>query len=189
MILVVDNYDSFTYNLVQFIGLITADIKVVRNDSLTVDDIASLAPERIVMSPGPGRPEDAGISIALVQRWAATIPILGICLGHQAIAAAFGGLVVRAPEVVHGKVSSISHDGDPIFTGLDSPFQATRYHSLVADEDSLSPELYVMARTDNGLIMGLRHRHFPLVGLQFHPESIVTDKGPRMIANFIKGIK
>ncbi len=189
MILVLDNYDSFTYNLVQFIGLITADIKVVRNDSLTVDDIAALAPERIVISPGPGRPEKAGISIALVQRWGAKIPILGICLGHQAIAAAFGGLVVRAPEVVHGKVSSISHDGDPIFAGLDSPFQATRYHSLVADEASLSPELYITARTDNGLIMGLRHRHFPLVGLQFHPESIMTDNGPRMIANFIKGIE
>ncbi len=189
MILVLDNYDSFTYNLVQFIGLITADIKVVRNDSLTVEEIEVLAPERIVISPGPGRPEDAGISIALVQRWGAEIPILGICLGHQAIAAAFGGQIVRAPEVVHGKVSAISHDGDQIFTGIDSPFQATRYHSLVADEASLSPELKVTARTGNGLIMGLRHRRFPLVGLQFHPESIMTDNGPRMIANFIKGIR
>jgi anthranilate synthase component 2 len=187
VILVLDNYDSFTYNLVQFIGLITADIKVMRNDSLTVEEIAVLAPERIVISPGPGRPEEAGISIALVQRWGAEIPILGICLGHQAIAAAFGGQVVRAPEVVHGKVSNISHDGDPIFAGLDSPFQATRYHSLVADEASLSPDLQVTARTDNGLIMGLRHRQFPVVGLQFHPESIMTDNGPRMIANFIKG--
>ncbi|MEE9466143.1 MAG: aminodeoxychorismate/anthranilate synthase component II [Candidatus Neomarinimicrobiota bacterium] len=189
MILVVDNYDSFTYNLVHFIGRTTTDIKVVRNDALSVEEVAALAPAGIVISPGPGRPENAGISIPLVQRWGAEIPILGICLGHQAIAAAFGGRIARAPEIVHGKVSSINHDGDPLFDGIDSPFQATRYHSLVLDDTTVPPELTVIARTNNGLVMGVRHHSFPIVGLQFHPESIVTDNGPQIIANFIEGTK
>ncbi len=189
MILVLDNYDSFTYNLVHFIGRITTDIKVVRNDALSVEEIAALAPAGIVISPGPGRPENAGISIPLVQRLGAEIPILGICLGHQAIAAAFGGRIARAPEIVHGKVSSINHYGDPLFDGVDSPFQATRYHSLVLDDTTVPPELTVIARTGNGLVMGVRHNNSPIVGLQFHPESIVTDSGPEIIANFIRGTK
>ncbi|MCK4577856.1 MAG: aminodeoxychorismate/anthranilate synthase component II [Candidatus Marinimicrobia bacterium] len=188
MILVIDNYDSFTYNLVQYIGLVRNDIRVERNDQISVDEIEALTPERIVISPGPGRPEDAGISIELVRQLGAGIPIMGVCLGHQVIAAAFGGRVVRAPEIVHGKTSAIAHQGDDLFHGLDTPFQATRYHSLIVEEDSLPEELTVTARTANNLIMGLRHKAYPLLGVQFHPESILTDQGPKIVANFLTRI-
>ena len=187
MIFVLDNYDSFTYNLVQYIGQFAPDVEVYRNDVLSVEDIRQKSPAGIVISPGPGRPEDAGLSVEIIRELGTDIPILGICLGHQAIATAYGGKVDRAPEVVHGKTSEIQHDGDPLFKGLPSPFRATRYHSLLVDEASLPTELVITARTASGLIMGLRHRKFPVVGMQFHPESILTEHGLQMIENFIMG--
>lgn len=184
-ILVIDNYDSFTFNLVQYLGELGAELTVMRNDALTVEEIESMAPSRIVISPGPGRPENAGIIVATVRRFAGRIPILGVCLGHQAIGIAFGGQVVLATSIMHGKTSAIHHDGRTIFHGLRNPFEATRYHSLVVSPDSLPGCLEVSARTDDGVIMGLRHRSHCVEGVQFHPESILTGVGKALLANFI----
>ena len=185
MILVLDNYDSFTYNLVQYIGEFTPDIKVARNDQITLAEIRELAPEKIVISPGPGRPENAGLSVELVRTLGAETAILGVCLGHQAVAVAYHGAVVQAPEIRHGKLSSISHGGGRLFGDIPTPLQATRYHSLVVDEASLPPELVVTARSESGLVMGLEHRSHPVVGVQFHPESILTEHGLQIMENFI----
>jgi len=186
MILIIDNYDSFTYNLVQYIGAINPDLKVFRNDKITLDEINTLNPERIVISPGPGIPEDAGLSIDIIKEFGYDIPIFGICLGHQAIAVAYGGKVDRANEIVHGKTSKMKHTGSVIFKNIPKEFKATRYHSLVAMEDSFPSDLKVTARTDNGLIMALEHKKYPIYGVQFHPESIVTDHGMRMVQNFLE---
>ncbi len=185
MILIIDNYDSFTYNLVQYIGSLNPDLEVHRNDKITLDDIRKMQPERIVISPGPGKPEDAGLSIGLVKEFGDEIPIFGICLGHQAITVAFGGEVDRADEIVHGKTSKITHSGSPIFDGIPNQFEATRYHSLVAIKESFPEELKITAETDNGLIMALEHREYSIYGVQFHPESIVTEHGMKMVENFI----
>jgi anthranilate synthase component 2 len=186
MILVVDNYDSFTYNLVQILSTLDEDVRVVRNDALTVDAVFAAKPDRIVVSPGPGRPEDAGISCELIRR-NETIPLLGVCLGHQVLGAVFGGTVSRAPVLMHGKTSEIAHDGTGLFAGLPSPFTATRYHSLVVERDSVPTELRITATTDDGLVMGLAHRTRPLHGVQFHPESILTPEGERLLKNFVGG--
>jgi anthranilate synthase/aminodeoxychorismate synthase-like glutamine amidotransferase len=187
MILVLDNYDSFTYNLVQYLGELGADVTVLRNDAGTIDSIAASKPERIVISPGPGRPEDAGLTMAVIQAFGETLPILGVCLGHQAIGAVFGGSVVRAPVPMHGKTSTIEHDGRGVFRGLKEPFVASRYHSLVVSEDGFPAELEVTARTrEDGIIMGVRHRRFPIHGVQFHPESILTGEGRRILRNFLE---
>ena len=185
MIFVLDNYDSFTYNLVQYLGELGATLRVARNDALTVDDVESLAPEGIVISPGPGHPDGAGISLELIRRFHARVPILGVCLGHQAIGQAFGGIVARAPRQMHGKTSPISHDGRGVFHGLPAGFEATRYHSLVVLESSLPADLEISARADDGEIMGLRHRRHPVEGVQFHPESILTGQGKPLLANFL----
>jgi anthranilate synthase/aminodeoxychorismate synthase-like glutamine amidotransferase len=186
MILVLDNYDSFTYNLVQYLGELGADPKVYRNDAITVDQIRELKPERIVISPGPGVPKDAGITIAVVRAFAGKIPILGVCLGNQAIGEAFGGRVVRAAQLMHGKTSEICHDSATIFRGLPYRFKATRYHSLIVEKDSLPETLEVSATTPDGLIMGLRHREYPVEGVQFHPESVMTEHGKKLLENFLK---
>lgn len=186
MILVIDNYDSFTYNLVQYIGTFNPDLKVYRNDKITLDKINKLNPERIVISPGPGIPEDAGLSIDIIKQFGQDVPIFGICLGHQAITVAYGGRVDRANEIVHGKTSKMQHTGSAIFTGIPNEFEATRYHSLVAIEDSFPSDLKVTARTDNGLIMALEHKQLPIYGVQFHPESIVTEYGMKMVQNFLE---
>ncbi len=186
MILVIDNYDSFTYNIVQELGELGARLTVRRNDKTTVDEIRGLAPERIVISPGPGYPADAGLSLDVIRELGAEIPLLGVCLGHQAIGEAYGGLVVHAPELMHGKTSMIYHDGDTILGDIPNPFEATRYHSLIVDEASLPDCLIVTARTATGEIMGLRHRQHPVIGLQFHPESILTRHGMRMLGNFMR---
>ena len=186
MILIIDNYDSFTYNLVQYIGAFNPDLKVHRNDAITLEMIKKLTPDKIVISPGPGIPEDAGLSIDIVKKFGELIPIFGICLGHQAITVAFGGRVDRANEIVHGKTSRITHSGSKIFSGIPETFEATRYHSLVAMEDSFPSELKVTARTDNGLIMALEHKKYPVYGVQFHPESIVTEHGMDMVKNFLE---
>jgi anthranilate synthase/aminodeoxychorismate synthase-like glutamine amidotransferase len=185
MILVIDNYDSFTFNLVQYLGELGEIAEVYRNDAITVDRIRELRPERIVISPGPGRPEEAGIIVDAIRTLGPAFPILGVCLGHQAIGAAFGGNVVRSPQLMHGKTSLIRHDGKSIFQGLPDPFRATRYHSLVIDPGSLPACLEVSARTDAGIIMGVRHREFPIEGVQFHPESILTEGGKQLLANFV----
>jgi anthranilate synthase/aminodeoxychorismate synthase-like glutamine amidotransferase len=190
MVFVLDNYDSFTYNLVQYLGELGAEVEVYRNDELTVEQVEALKPERILLSPGPCTPSDAGILVPLIRHMAGKAPILGVCLGHQAIGEAFGGQVVRASHLMHGKTSSIAHDGKGIFTGLDSPLTCTRYHSLIVAEDSLPAALMVTARTpENGggsVIMGLRHRTLPIEGVQFHPESVLTEGGHQMIRNFMK---
>ena len=186
MILIIDNYDSFTYNLVQYIGAINSNLEVHRNDKLTLNDIINISPEKIVISPGPGVPEDAGISIDIIREFGDKIPIFGICLGHQAITVAFGGEVGRANEIVHGKTSKINHFGSSIFKDIPATFKATRYHSLVAIENSFPSDLKVTARTDNNLIMALEHVEYPIFGVQFHPESIVTDYGQNMINNFLE---
>jgi len=190
MILVLDNYDSFTFNLVQYLGELGEEVVVRRNDEITAEQIAALAPERIVISPGPCTPRDAGISIEVVRRFAGRVPLLGVCLGHQAIAAAFGGQVVRARNLMHGKTSAIEHDGKTIFRGLESPLTATRYHSLVVPEDGLPEQLEVsaLARESDGssVIMGLRHREYPVEGVQFHPESVLTPHGKQLLANFVQ---
>jgi para-aminobenzoate synthetase component 2 len=186
MIFVLDNYDSFTYNLVQYMGEMGAEMTIRRNDELSVDEVEALAPERILLSPGPCTPQEAGISIELVQRFAGKVPILGVCLGHQAIGAAFGGEVVRAPRLMHGKTSEVEHDGKTVFTGIASPMTCTRYHSLIVSEKNLPAELEVSARTADGTIMGLRHRNYPVEGVQFHPESVLTDDGKRLIRNFLE---
>ena len=185
MILVIDNYDSFTFNLVQYLGEMGQELKVFRNDAITVATIAELAPQRIVISPGPGRPENSGIIIQVIQEFAGKIPILGVCLGHQAIGAAFGGSVVSAPGIMHGKTSEIFHDGKTIFAGLPHPFIATRYHSLVVSPVDFPSCLEVSARTSDGVIMGLRHREMIVEGVQFHPESILTDAGMKLLSNFV----
>ncbi len=186
MILVIDNYDSFTYNLVQYLGELGTQPFVRRNNEITLDEIASLRPERIVISPGPGRPEQAGITLDCIKRFGPTVPVLGVCLGHQAIGMAFGGLVVRANAPMHGKTSAIKHDGQGVFAGIASPLTVARYHSLVVQKDGLPEELEVTAQTeDDGTIMALRHREFPIYGVQFHPESIMTREGQHMLRNFL----
>ena len=188
MIFVLDNYDSFTYNLVQYLGELGATLDVRRNDQVTLDQIAALAPTHIVISPGPGRPEDAGVTPALIERFGPSVPILGVCLGHQAIGMVCGGRVVRAAVPMHGKTSLIEHDGRGVFSGLASPIEASRYHSLVVDPNGLPDVLEVSARSrGDGIIMGLRHRTWPLQGVQFHPESILTSDGRRMLRNFLDG--
>jgi anthranilate synthase/aminodeoxychorismate synthase-like glutamine amidotransferase len=188
MILVIDNYDSFTYNLVQYLGELGAKLEVVRNDAVDVDGVAAMRAERIVISPGPGTPDQAGVSLDIIRRLGATTPILGVCLGHQAIGQAFGATVARAPAQMHGKTSKISHDGQGVFAGLGNPFVATRYHSLVVLRDTVPAELEITAEAEDGQIMGLRHRRFPVEGVQFHPESILTVEGKGLLANFI-GVK
>jgi anthranilate synthase/aminodeoxychorismate synthase-like glutamine amidotransferase len=185
MILVLDNYDSFTYNLVQYLGELGAQIEVRRNDQLSVEDVEALAPERVVVSPGPCTPKEAGISVPLIQRLAGKIPVLGVCLGHQSIGEAFGGKVIRAPYLMHGKTSTIHHDGKTIFNGVEQDFTATRYHSLIVERDSLPAELEISAQTSDGIIMGLRHRQHAVEGVQFHPESILTDTGKKLLRNFL----
>jgi anthranilate synthase/aminodeoxychorismate synthase-like glutamine amidotransferase len=185
MILVIDNYDSFTYNLVQYLGELGATLQVVRNDALDVDGIARMAPERIVISPGPGNPDQAGVSLDVIRRLGPTTPILGVCLGHQAIGRAFGATVARARTQMHGKTSDIRHDGRGVFAGLSNPFVATRYHSLVVLRDTVPVDLEITADADDGEVMGLRHRHHPIEGVQFHPESILTVEGKRLLANFL----
>ena len=185
MILVIDNYDSFTFNLVQYLGEMGQELTVFRNDAITLDKIESLAPQKIVISPGPGRPENSGIIIQVIQEFSGKIPILGVCLGHQAIGAAFGGDVVSAPQIMHGKTSDIFHDGRTIFGGLPSPFRATRYHSLVVSPETFPDCLEISARTEDGVIMGLRHREMIVEGVQFHPESILTDPGKKLLSNFV----
>jgi anthranilate synthase/aminodeoxychorismate synthase-like glutamine amidotransferase len=186
MVLMIDNYDSFTYNLVQYLGELGAEVDVVRNDAITLDEIEARAPDHIVVSPGPCTPSEAGISVPLIQRFAGRIPILGVCLGHQAIGQAFGGRVVRAQRVMHGKLSPVEHDGDGVFEGLPSPFKATRYHSLAIERDSLPAALEVTATADDGEIMGVRHRTHAVEGVQFHPEAILTEHGKRLLANFLE---
>ena len=186
MVLMIDNYDSFTYNLVQYLGELGAAVKVVRNDAITLDEVEERQPERIVVSPGPCTPSEAGISVALIQRFAGRIPILGVCLGHQAIAQAFGGRVVRAQRVMHGKLSPVQHAGTGVFEGLPSPFNATRYHSLAIERDSLPAALEVTATAEDGEIMGVRHRTHAVEGVQFHPEAILTEHGKRLLANFLQ---
>jgi anthranilate synthase component 2 len=188
MVCVIDNYDSFTYNLVQYLGELGAEVHVVRNDAASIDEVAAIKPERIVISPGPGRPEDAGITMAVVQRLGQGTPILGVCLGHQAIGAAFGGQVVRAGVPMHGKTSVIEHNGRGVFNGIGEAFAASRYHSLVVSDEGLPDELEITARTrDDGIIMGLRHRRWPIHGVQFHPESILTGEGHKLLRNFLEG--
>lgn len=185
MIAVVDNYDSFTYNLVQHLGSLGADLEVFRNDAVSVEALAARRPWAIVISPGPCTPKEAGISVGLIRRLGASVPILGVCLGHQCIGEAFGGRVVRAPAPVHGKVSRICHDGRTIYEGLPAPFDATRYHSLVVERESLPAELEVSAWLEDGMIMGLRHRRHPVEGVQFHPESVLTAVGKQMLGRFL----
>ena len=187
MLLVIDNYDSFTYNLVQYLGELGEKVEVRRNNRVTVDEIETeLRPERILISPGPGTPDDAGISLDVIDRFAGKIPLLGVCLGHQAIGQAFGGRVIRAPELMHGKASEVSHDQRTIFSRLSDPFLAGRYHSLIVEKESLPQCLEVSASTADGIIMGLRHREFKVEGVQFHPESILTSEGKQLLANFLK---
>lgn len=187
MLLVIDNYDSFTYNLVQYLGELGADMKIFRNDEITVDEIENeLKPEKILISPGPGTPDNAGITLAVLEKFADRIPTLGVCLGHQAIGQHFGGKVVRGPEPVHGKPVVIRHDGKTIFAGIPDPFNAGRYHSLVVERESLPESLEISAESLDGLIMGLRHRKLPVEGVQFHPESILTEHGKKLLQNFLE---
>jgi anthranilate synthase/aminodeoxychorismate synthase-like glutamine amidotransferase len=186
MILLLDNYDSFTYNLAQYLGELGCQVEVHRNDRISVEHIAERKPERIVISPGPCTPQEAGISVELIQKLAGKIPILGVCLGHQAIGAAFGGKIVRAPKLFHGKTSEIQHDGSGIFRGLPNPFTATRYHSLIVERKSLPRELAVTAETRDGIIMGMQHKRHKLVGVQFHPESVLTESGKQLLKNFLE---
>ena len=188
MILLIDNYDSFTFNLVHYLGEIGAQTQVVRNDALTVEEALAMEPEAIVLSPGPCTPTEAGICVDLIRAAAGRMPIFGVCLGHQSIGQAFGGRIVRAPELMHGKTSPILHEGDGVFATLPSPFEATRYHSLIVEEESLPEELVVTARSPDGLIMGLRHREHEIHGVQFHPESIASRHGHDILRNFIKRI-
>ena len=186
MLLMIDNYDSFTYNLVQYLGELGADVRVYRNDAITLDEVAALAPAQIVVSPGPCTPNEAGVSVSLIRRFAGAIPILGVCLGHQAIGQAVGGRIVRAQRVMHGKLSPVTHDGRGVFAGLPTPFAVTRYHSLAIERESLPDELEVTATADDGEIMGVRHRRVAVEGVQFHPEAILTEHGKRLLANFLE---
>jgi anthranilate synthase component 2 len=188
MILVIDNYDSFTYNLVQLLGTMTGNILVRRNDAITIDEISQRAPAGILLSPGPGRPEDAGVTVEVIRRLAGVIPILGVCLGHQAIGAAFGGRVVHAPTLMHGRISAVQHSGSPLYADVPSPFDATRYHSLVIDRKGFPEALEITAETAEGVIMGVRHRSKSVEGVQFHPESILTTHGRQLVSNWMKGI-
>ena len=185
MILLVDNYDSFTYNLYQYLGQLGQETRVVRNDELTAEQALALRPERIVISPGPGNPDEAGITLDLIRAAAGVVPLLGVCLGHQALGQAFGGKVVRAGRIMHGKTSEIEHDGRSVFAGLPNPFTATRYHSLMVERESVPDVLEISAWTGDGTVMGLRHRHLPLEGVQFHPESILTHAGMDLLRNFV----
>ena len=188
MVLVIDNYDSFTYNLVQYLGELGADVRVMRNDVVSMDDVVNANADQIVISPGPGRPEAAGVTMSVIRRLGPTTPILGVCLGHQAIGAVFGGEVVRAAVPMHGKTSTIEHDGQGVFSGIAGPFVASRYHSLVVAESGLPAELEVTARTrEDAQIMGLRHKAWPVHGVQFHPESILTGEGKHILRNFLEG--
>ena len=186
MILVIDNYDSFTYNLVQYLGELGAKLDVRRNDKITLDEVSEIGPDKIVVSPGPCTPNEAGISVSLIERFAGEIPILGVCLGHQSVGQAFGGKVISAPDIMHGKVSKIHHDGRTIFEHLPQDFIATRYHSLIVERESLPDCFEISAETADGLIMGLRHREKPVEGVQFHPESILTDEGKPLLKNFLE---
>jgi len=188
MILLIDNYDSFTFNLVHYLGEIGARTQVVRNDAITVEEALAMEPEAIVLSPGPCTPTEAGICVELIRAAAGRVPVFGVCLGHQSIGQAFGGRIVRAPELMHGKTSPILHDGDGVFATLPSPFEATRYHSLIVEEESLPEDLVVTARSPDGLIMGLRHREYEIHGVQFHPESIASQHGHDILRNFLKRI-
>jgi anthranilate synthase/aminodeoxychorismate synthase-like glutamine amidotransferase len=185
VILLIDNYDSFTFNLAQYLGELGAALTVRRNDEITVDEISAIRPSHIVISPGPGRPEDAGISVEVIQRFGPATPVLGVCLGHQGIGIAFGGAVIRAPQLMHGKVSSVQHDGRGVFKGVSQPFVAGRYHSLIV-ADPLPADLEESARTDDGTLMGVRHRQFPIHGVQFHPESVLTGEGKQVLRNFLE---
>ncbi|MBF0331666.1 MAG: aminodeoxychorismate/anthranilate synthase component II [Candidatus Omnitrophica bacterium] len=186
MILMIDNYDSFTYNLVQYFGELKAKVDVYRNDAITIDDIVRLKPERIVVSPGPSSPENAGISVDVIKTFAGKVPLLGVCLGHQSIGYAFGGKIIRAGKLMHGKVSRIRHDGKELFKGMSNPFEATRYHSLVIEEKTIPSCLEITARAeDDNEIMGVRHKTLPVWGVQFHPESILTKEGKKLLANFL----
>jgi anthranilate synthase/aminodeoxychorismate synthase-like glutamine amidotransferase len=185
VILLIDNYDSFTWNLAQYLGELGASLTVRRNDQIGLNDITALKPDRIVISPGPGRPEEAGISIEVIRQFGPTTPLLGVCLGHQSIGIAFGGAVVRAPQLMHGKVSTVQHDGQGVFKSVSQSFSAGRYHSLVI-ADPVPAELEACARTDDGTIMGVRHRTFPIHGVQFHPESVLTGEGKRLLRNFLE---
>jgi anthranilate synthase/aminodeoxychorismate synthase-like glutamine amidotransferase len=186
-VLVIDNYDSFVYNLVQYLGELGAEPVVVRHDERPLDDVVALAPDAVLVSPGPGRPEDAGLSNDVIRRFAGEVPVLGVCLGHQCLGQVYGGEVVRAPSIMHGKTSLIHHAGTGVFAGLPDPFEATRYHSLVVEPSSVPPELEVTAWTDDGVVMGLRHRTLGVEGVQFHPESILTTSGHDLLANFLAG--
>jgi anthranilate synthase component 2 len=185
MILLIDNYDSFTYNLYHYLGELGAAVKVVRNNKITLEEVQALNPEKIVISPGPCTPKEAGISCDIIRRFAETTPILGVCLGHQCIGAAFGGEIIRAPSIMHGKLSNIIHDSETIFRSLGNPFAAMRYHSLVIDPNHLPADLIISARTSDDVIMGVRHKSFPVEGVQFHPESILTKEGKRLLKNFL----
>jgi anthranilate synthase/aminodeoxychorismate synthase-like glutamine amidotransferase len=186
MLLILDNYDSFTYNLVQYFGELGADMRVFRNDALSVEDVVAMRPERICISPGPCTPNEAGISLDLIRRMGSSTPILGVCLGHQSIGQVYGGEVVRADRLMHGKTSPIHHSGQSVFAGMPSPFEATRYHSLIVRRSSLPAELEITAWTEEGEIMGLRHKEHPVHGVQFHPESILTQEGKRLLENFLR---
>ena len=189
MILIIDNYDSFTYNLVHLVGRHTDDLEVVRNDALTVDEVRERQPDGILISPGPGRPADAGITEPVIRALGDSTPILGVCLGHQAIGEVFGGRVTHAPTLMHGKTSPVHHDGRTVFEGLEQDFEATRYHSLIVERVSIDEnELEISAETEDGLVMGFRHRRYPIEGIQFHPESVMTNAGPQLIANWLRGI-
>ena len=186
MLLMIDNYDSFTYNLVQYFGELGADLKIFRNDEITIEDINKMKPDQIVISPGPGRPEGAGISVDIIKEFAGKTPILGVCLGHQSLCYAYGGKIVRAKKLMHGKISEIKHDNEGIFKNISNPFEATRYHSLVVDKKTMPKCFKVIARSDDGEIMGIRHKKFNLWGVQFHPESILTTEGKKILNNFLK---
>jgi anthranilate synthase/aminodeoxychorismate synthase-like glutamine amidotransferase len=186
VILLVDNYDSFTYNLYQYLGELGADTRVIRNDELSAEEALALRPERVVISPGPGTPDQSGITLEVIRQAAGRLPLLGVCLGHQALGQAFGGRVVRAPKLMHGKTSEVRHDGRTVFAGLPDPFTATRYHSLVVAPDTVPECLEVSAWTEDGVVMGLRHREYPMEGVQFHPESILTTAGKDLLRNFLE---
>ena len=189
MILVIDNYDSFTYNLVQYLGELGAEMKIVRNDKITLDEIAALKPDKVLISPGPGAPNEAGICLPMIRRFAGAFPIFGVCLGHQSIGQAFGGEIVRNDKIMHGKTSMIRHQNKGVFTGLPQPFQATRYHSLVIRRETMPDCLEITAETEEGEVMGVRHKTLPLEGVQFHPESALTPNGKELLANFMKGTR
>ena len=189
MILMIDNYDSFTYNLVQYLQMIGSEVKVLRNDAITVAEAADMSPEGIVISPGPGKPENAGITVPLIRELSGKIPILGVCLGHQGIAKAFGGQVIKAKNIMHGKTSMVTSDGESIFRGVPNPFEAMRYHSLVASREHLPQCLMITAESEDGEIMGIRHREHLTEGIQFHPESIMTRVGKRLLRNFVRNVK